>query len=59
LVRASFGCYNDESEVDRFIEVLERIVRGEYEGHYVQDAVSGAFWPEGFAADVDSYFTLR
>jgi cysteine desulfurase/selenocysteine lyase len=59
LVRVSFGCYNDESEVDWFIKVLERILRGEYEGNYVQDVASGAFWPEGFAVDVDSYFTLR
>jgi hypothetical protein len=58
-VRVSFGCYNDESEVDWFIEVLERILRGEYEGNYVQDAASGAFWPEEFAVDLDSYFTLR
>ena len=59
LVRVSFGCYNDESEVDWFIEVLERIVRGEYQGHYVQDPSSGEFWPEGYKADCDSYFRLR
>ena len=59
LVRVSFGCYNDEAEVDWFIEVLERIVRGEYQGHYVQDPASGACWPEGFAEDLDAYFSLR
>jgi len=59
LVRISFGCYNDESEVDWFIEMLERIVRGEYAGRYVQDPASGAFWPEGFELDVNSYFALR
>jgi selenocysteine lyase/cysteine desulfurase len=59
LVRVSFGCYNDESEVDWFIEMLERIVRGEYAGRYVQDPANGAFWPEGFELDIDSYFTLH
>jgi hypothetical protein len=34
-------------------------VRGEYAGRYVQDPASGAFWPEGFELDVNSYFTLR
>jgi selenocysteine lyase/cysteine desulfurase len=59
LVRISFGCYNDESEVDWFIEVLERIVCGEYAGRYAQDPASGAFWPEGFELDANSYFALR
>jgi hypothetical protein len=34
-------------------------VRGEYQGHYVQDPSSGEFWPEGYKADCDSYFRLR
>jgi cysteine desulfurase/selenocysteine lyase len=58
LIRASFGCYNTEDEVDWFIEVLERIVRGDYQGHYVQDTASGAFWPQGYVPDTASYFTL-
>jgi hypothetical protein len=45
--------------VDWFIEVLERIVRGEVQGHYVQDPASGEFWPEGYQVDCDSYFRLR
>ena len=59
LVRVSFGCYNDESEVDRFIELMERIVRREYQGNYVQDPASGEFWPVGFQVDLDSSFRLR
>jgi cysteine desulfurase/selenocysteine lyase len=58
LVRASFGCYNNEAEVDWFIEVLTRITRGEYRGHYVQDPASGAFWPQGYAPQIATYFTL-
>jgi cysteine desulfurase/selenocysteine lyase len=58
LVRVSFGCYNDQAEVDWFAEVLERIVHGEYRGHYVQDPASGEFWPEGYAPEMAPYFAL-
>ncbi|MGD9100134.1 MAG: aminotransferase class V-fold PLP-dependent enzyme [Anaerolineae bacterium] len=58
LVRVSFGCYNTEDEVDWLIEVLERVVRGEYQGHYVQDPASGEFWPQGYAPEIASYFAL-
>lgn len=58
LVRISFGCYNSQAEVDWFIEVLERIVRGSYRGCYVQDPVSGDFRPEGFAPDPEAHFCL-
>jgi cysteine desulfurase/selenocysteine lyase len=58
LVRVSFGCYNDEAEVDWFLEVLERVVRGEYQGHYVQEPASGEFWPEGYAPEMAPYFVL-
>jgi cysteine desulfurase/selenocysteine lyase len=59
LVRVSFGCYNDVSEVDWFIEMLERIVRRENRGRYGQDSASGAFWPEGFTVELESYFSLH
>jgi len=58
LVRISFGCYNNEAEVDWLIEVLTRVVRGEYRGRYVQDPASGAFWPQGYAPPMATYFTL-
>lgn len=59
MVRVSFGCYNETAEVDWFIEVLERIVRREYRGRYLQDPASGEFRPEGFTPDMASYFLLR
>ena len=58
LVRVSFGCYNNENEVDWFIEALERILRGEYQGHYIQDPASGDFRPQGYAPEVAPYFAL-
>jgi cysteine desulfurase/selenocysteine lyase len=58
LVRVSFGCYNSEAEVDWFIEVLDKIARHEYTGRYEQDLASGAFWPQGYAPQMDDYFAL-
>jgi selenocysteine lyase/cysteine desulfurase len=59
LVRASFGCYNDESEVDWFIEILQQVVRGEYDGEYVQDPATGEFWPSSYQVDPETYFGFQ
>jgi selenocysteine lyase/cysteine desulfurase len=57
LVRASFGCYNTLGEIDRLIEMLERIIRGEYRGDYVQDKATGDFLPRTYdPAILDSVF---
>jgi len=59
LVRVSFGCYNNTAEVDWFIQMLEKVVRREYRGNYIQNRCDGAFWPEGFAPEITRYFTLQ
>jgi selenocysteine lyase/cysteine desulfurase len=56
MVRASMGCYNNEEDIDRLVEMLERIVRKEYRGTYRQDRGSGAFYAEGFTPDFARYF---
>lgn len=48
LVRASFGCYNTTEEVDVFVEMLARIIDGDYEGDYVLDRPTGDYTPRGF-----------
>ena len=58
LVRISFGLYNSTDEVDRLVEALERISRGEYQGDYVQDPASGDFVPRGWQVNYDEYFTV-
>ncbi len=58
LVRASLGCYNNEEDIDRLVEMLERIVRKEYKGIYVQDRASGTFRAEGFCPDFEKYFSF-
>jgi len=58
LVRISFGCYNNQAEVDWLIEVLSNIARGSYLGKYTQNPATGAFSAEGFAPKTSDYFTL-
>lgn len=59
LVRASFGLYNTIEEIDRFIEALTLIARGEYKGNYIQDPASGEFEPEGWSPDYSRYFEFK
>ena len=56
LVRASFGMYNTLEEVDAFVEALEKIVRSEYKGTYVQDPASGDFFPDGWEDSYEDFF---
>ena len=58
LVRASFGCYNTLEEVDHFTDMLAKVVAGDYQGNYVQDPVSGAYWPEGYDPQPEAFFKL-
>ncbi|MEO8166721.1 MAG: aminotransferase class V-fold PLP-dependent enzyme [bacterium] len=55
MVRASFGCYSNEADVDALVEMVEKISRKEYRGEYVQDPDSGAFSAKGFVIDHDKY----
>jgi cysteine desulfurase/selenocysteine lyase len=58
LVRASFGMYNTLEEVDAFVEALDKILRGEYKGVYVQDPASGDFLPDGWEASYEDFFEI-
>ncbi|MGH2536356.1 MAG: aminotransferase class V-fold PLP-dependent enzyme [Candidatus Promineifilaceae bacterium] len=59
MVRASFGCYNNTEDVDRLIEMLERIGRGDYSGDYVLQPESGEYIPAGFVEPAEEYFALE
>ncbi len=58
MVRISFGCYNDSEDVDRLVEMLERVVRKDYQGEYHQDASSGEYLPAGYEEPLASYLPL-
>lgn len=59
LIRVSFGCYNTEEEVDLLIEMLARILAGDYMGDYRVDKATGFYWPQQFDPTViNHYFEL-
>ncbi|MCK6621692.1 MAG: aminotransferase class V-fold PLP-dependent enzyme [Calditrichia bacterium] len=57
-VRASFGIYNTEEEIDVFIDVLKRIARREWKGEYQQDFHTGEYHLKGYNPDYGNYFRL-
>lgn len=59
LVRASFGLYNTKDEVDAFVAALSDIVKGSFQGVYVQDKSSGEYHPQGWSPDFDQYFSIN
>jgi cysteine desulfurase / selenocysteine lyase len=59
MVRASFGCYNNQADVDRLVEMLRRIARGDYQGDYRLDPASGEYTPAGFVEPLADYFLLE
>jgi len=56
MARASFGCYNNEEDVDLFLETLERIVRRQYRGSYAIDPDTGMYFAKGFRVNGDRNF---
>ncbi len=58
MVRASLGCYNTRGDIDALAEMLERVVKGDYAGTYVQDPASGAFHARGYEVDFSRYCSL-
>jgi cysteine desulfurase/selenocysteine lyase len=58
MIRASFGLYNTNKEVDEFIEALIQILQGDYKGNYLQDPSSGEFAPHGWDPDFERFFSF-
>ena len=58
MVRASFGCYSTRADIDALLDILERIVKKDYRGTYVQDRSSGAFHETSFHPAYDKYFSF-
>ncbi len=56
MVRASFGCYNNEEDIDMFLDMLRRIVRKEYRGQYALHPVTGMYTAKGYTIDVQKHF---
>lgn len=59
MVRASFGIYTNESDIDRLAEALEVISRSAYRGKYRLDPFHGAYHPEGFEWPLEDAWNWR
>lgn len=59
MVRVSFGCYNNQEDVDRLVQMLQCIVRGEYRGEYRVNPASGEYLPVGYTDPLADYFLLE
>jgi selenocysteine lyase/cysteine desulfurase len=58
MVRASFGCYNNEEDVDRFVEALKRIANGDIQGDYLLDRATGEYTPREYQESFNAYLEL-
>lgn len=56
MVRASFGCYNNEEDIEIFLDMLNRIVRREYRGKYSIDPITGVYSTDGYEPLVTQRF---
>ena len=55
-IRVSFGMYNSEEEIDRLVELLHKISRNEYKGHYILDPKRGEYHPKELEYKFTDYF---
>ena len=58
MVRASFGFYNNTEDIDRLIEMLERVGEGDYQGEYKLDPASGEYLPVNYDEPLSDYLPL-
>ncbi len=58
MVRASLGCYNNTEDIDRLIDMLDRISEGDYHGNYKLIPSTGEYIPENFVEPLESHFLI-
>lgn len=58
MVRISLGCYNVREDIDRAVDMLRKIARGDIEGEYILDPASGEYSPAGFKEPLADYFQI-
>lgn len=59
MVRASLGCYNNEEDIDRLVQMIEKIVNNEYKGKYILNQRTGTYTLQGFDINLKEYFPLH
>ena len=59
MVRMSFGCYNNKDDVDRLVEMVERVAKGDYRQDYLLNPASGEYFPPNYSDPLEDYFLLE
>jgi cysteine desulfurase/selenocysteine lyase len=59
MVRMSFGCYNNHEDVDRLVEMVQRVAAGDYQGEYQLQPASGEYVPVNYQEPLADYFLLQ
>lgn len=59
MVRMSFGCYNNTDDVDRLVEMVERVRIGDYQGKYQLERATGEYIPVNYCEPLVDYFLLQ
>lgn len=57
-IRMSFGIYNTTDEIDRFVDMVKKIVAGDYHKEYVINKEKGEYTPTGFEFNYEDYYKL-
>lgn len=57
-IRMSFGIYNTMAEVDRFLEMIKKIAKGDYNKNYKLNKEKGEYTPKGFEFSYKDFYTL-
>ena len=55
---ANKGIKESKAIIDDTVKGVESFGKTKVKGEYVQDLASGAFWPQGYAPELSSYFSL-
>lgn len=59
MVRMSIGCYTTREDIDRLIEMLERVRAGDYAGEYEVVKATGEYIPVGYQEPFEDYFSFN
>jgi selenocysteine lyase/cysteine desulfurase len=57
-IRMSFGIYNTTDEIDRFVDVVKKIAKGDYRKDYKLNKEKGEYIPTDFDWDFKEYYNL-
>ncbi len=57
-IRMSFGIYNTTKEIDRFIEMIKKIVAGDYDKNYVLNKEKGEYTNPRLQFKFEEYFQV-